>query len=71
MLKIERETTERIHYPFDKLKINEHFEVMESEGIKNYFNRVHCALYQWNRRHFGKKLTSRKIKGGIRIWRIE
>ena len=60
-------------YPFREMKIGQSFYVSTPEGLLAgdvISQRVRSAATQCARR-FNLKFTVRKVKGGVRCWRIE
>lgn len=52
-------------YDFLSMKVKESFLI---QGVPH--NKIYCKIYQL-RRQFTHKFTIRKVKEGIRVWRIE
>lgn len=57
-------------YPLPGMEVGDHFEVRCSEDeYEVVSNRVRASVWVWGKRH-GKRFASRKIEGGIGIWRV-
>ena len=58
-------------YPLRTLAVGDHFEVRcTDEEYAVVANRVRAAVWTWGKRH-KKKFASRRLEGGIGIWRVE
>lgn len=56
------------HYPFKKMKAGDSFFVL-IEKLSDV-SRARCAAIQYGKRH-KVKFATRKVDGGLRIWRIK
>ena len=54
----------RNRYPFDKLEVGNSFFV---EGKTN----INGSRYHYVRKNHGKKFTTKRENGGLRVWRIK
>ena len=58
-----------IKYPWEGMKVGDSFFVPAEEDIGR--NRTRNAAYQANQRYGSNRYTTRKVTGGVRVWRVE
>ena len=58
-------------YPLCEMEVGDSFFVSEGGDTKKERTMQAAIISMGNRRYPGKKFTSRKVKGGIRFWRIK
>ena len=57
-------------YPFGDMEVGDSFFVpFGDEDLNSISTRVHSAVGQRNRRE-KRKFTTRRVSGGMRVWRI-
>ena len=56
------------HYPFAKMKVGDSFFVPVKKPVDA--SRARCAAIQYGKRN-NIKFATRKVTGGIRIWRVK